>query len=396
MCNIVDGGTEYAFLEKYIFYSNLNRHYAIMKHMDARDKEKEDSDEKNIVYHKRYSHYRRDSAGVFYGLFVDTKQYCGKCADPGSIYFWSLSDFCDHTGYLYGVAAAILSVLEVNFAFTFPFFHFNFSIPENMASAVIIILMALITCGFTTKIKYNKILEAEREKEKIRADIFRAVSHDLRTPLTTIYGSSSALLDPDNDFTKEQRTKMLQDIQQDAQWLFRMVENLLSITKLDSGKVKIIKTPTVLDELIDSVILKFHKRYPDQEVEIDIPDEFVVIPMDAILIQQVLINILENAVQHAKGMVHLGLKVFLVADKAVFEVQDDGCGIPEEKLKSVFYGSHEAYEVSSDCKRSNAGIGLAVCATIIKAHGGKIKAENKKNGGALFRFYLDMEEKEQA
>ena len=87
---------------------------------------------------------------------------------------------------------------------------------------------------------------------------------------------------------------MLQDIQQDAQWLFRMVENLLSITKLDSGKVKIIKTPTVLDELIDSVILKFHKRYPDQEVEIDIPDEFVVIPMDAILIQQVLINILEN------------------------------------------------------------------------------------------------------
>jgi two-component system sensor histidine kinase KdpD len=92
----------------------------------------------------------------------------------------------------------------------------------------------------------------------------------------------------------------------------------------------------------------------------------------------------------------LGLKVFLVADKAVFEVQDDGCGIPEEKLKSVFYGSHEAYEVSSDCKRSNAGIGLAVCATIIKAHGGKIKAENKKNGGALFRFYLDMEEKEQA
>lgn len=396
MCNIVDGGTEYDFLEKYIFYSNLNRHYAIMKHTDARDKEKEDSDEKNIVYHKRYSHYRRDSAGVFYGLFVDTKQYCGKCADPGSIYFGVFLTSVITPGYLYGVAAAILSVLELNFAFTFPFFHFNFSIPENMASAVIIILMALITCGFTTRIKYNKILEEEREKEKIRADIFRAVSHDLRTPLTTIYGSSSALLDPDNDFTKEQRTKMLQDIQQDAQWLFRMVENLLSITKLDSGKVKIIKTPTVLDELIDSVILKFHKRYPDQEVEIDIPDEFVVIPMDAILIQQVLINILENAVQHAKGMVHLGLKVFLVADKAVFEVQDDGCGIPEEKLKSVFYGSHEAYEVSSDCKRSNAGIGLAVCATIIKAHGGKIKAENKKNGGALFRFYLDMEEKEQA
>lgn len=298
-------------------------------------------------------------------------------------------------GYLYGVVAAILSVLELNFAFTFPYFHFNFSIPENMASAVIIVCIVLITCGFTTKIKYNKILEAEREKEKIRADIFRAVSHDLRTPLTTIYGSTSALLDPDNDFTEKQRNKMLQDIQQDAQWLFRMVENLLSITKLDSGNVEIIKTPTVLEELIDSVIFKFHNRYPNQEVAIDIPDEMVIIPMDAILIQQVLINILENAVQHATGMMHLGLKVFLVADKAVFEVQDDGCGIPEEKLKSVFCGSTEAYEVSSDCKRSNAGIGLAVCATIIKAHGGKIKAENNKNGGALFRFYLDTEEEEQ-
>ena len=154
---------------------------------------------------------------------------------------------------------------------------------------------------------------------------------------------------------------------------------------------KSMKLCTLLDKP-DRRVRDVHVDY----VGFNIPDEFVVIPMDAILIQQVLINILENAVQHAKGMVHLGLKVFLVADKAVFEVQDDGCGIPEEKLKSVFYGSHEAYEVSSDCKRSNAGIGLAVCATIIKAHGGKIKAENKKNGGALFRFYLDMEEKEQA
>lgn len=295
------------------------------------------------------------------------------------------------SGYVWGVLAAFLSVLEVNFAFTFPYFHFNFSIPENMASAVIIVIMALITCGFTTKIKYNEFLKAEREKEKTRADIFRAVSHDLRTPLTTIYGSSSALLDENNGFTREQKIEMLQGIQQDAQWLFRMVENLLSITKLDSGNVKIIKTPTVLDELLDSVLVKFHKRYPTQKVELDIPDDFVMIPMDAILIQQVLINILENAVQHAKGMHHLLLHVFVVADKAVFEIEDDGCGIPEEQRKSIFTARSGAYEVSPDCKRSNAGIGLSVCATIVRAHGGEINVENPKNGGTRFRFYLDME-----
>ena len=298
-------------------------------------------------------------------------------------------------GYLYGVAAAILSVLELNFAFTFPFFHFNFSIPENMASAVIIILMALITCGFTTKIKYNKILEEEREKEKIRADIFRAVSHDLRTPLTTIYGSSSALLDPDNDFTKEQRTKMLQDIQQDAQWLFRMVENLLSITKLDSGKVKIIKTPTVLDELIDSVMLKFHKRYPQQEVCLELPEDIVVIPMDAILIEQVIFNLLENAVLHAEGMTKLVLKVFVLGKQVVFEVSDNGCGIEKEHLNGIFNGSYHLFEgkmPSSDSKKHNSGIGLSVCQTIVKAHDGAITAENNPAGGAVFRFSLNIEE----
>ena len=296
-------------------------------------------------------------------------------------------------GYVYGIIAAVASVLEVNFAFTFPYFHFNFSMPENLSSAVIITVMALITCGFTTKLKYQEMLKSEREKEKIRSDIFRAVSHDLRTPLTTIYGSSCALLDPENQFTPEQKNQMLQDIQKDAQWLFRMVENLLAITKLDSGRVKIIKTPIVLDELIDSAILKFHKSYPKQEVEIVIPDEFLLIPMDAILIQQVLINLLVNAVQHAEGMKHLQLRVFTVADKAVFEVQDDGCGIPPERLKHLFSGCGDTFEVSADCKRNNAGIGLSVCATIIRAHGGDIRAENLSHG-ALFRFYLnrDMED----
>ena len=299
-------------------------------------------------------------------------------------------------GYIYGIVSALVGTLAVNYAYTYPFYALDFMLPGNLISAIVMMAIAVLTGMLTTQVKAHEAIKAESEKERMRANLLRAVSHDIRTPLTTIYGASTTLLESGENYTKEQQKKILKGIQEDSDWLMRMVENLLSITRIDEGRIKIIKTPTVLDELIDSVILKFHKRYPDQEVEIDIPDEFVVIPMDAILIQQVLINILENAVQHAKGMVHLGLKVFLVADKAVFEVQDDGCGIPEEKLKSVFYGSHEAYEVSSDCKRSNAGIGLAVCATIIKAHGGKIKAENKKNGGALFRFYLDMEEKEQA
>ena len=267
-------------------------------------------------------------------------------------------------GFVYGVIASVVSVLAVNYAFTFPYFRINFTIPENLLSAIIMIAMTLITCCLTSKIKHQEQIRLEGEREKMRANLLRAVSHDLRTPLTTIYGASSALLENGQDFTEVQK--------------HRMVENLLSITRLDGENVTIIKTPTALDELLDSVLVKFSKRYADQEVEVDIPDELVMIPMDALLIEQVIVNILENAVQHAEGMDKIWLRAFTISDKVIFEIRDNGKGIPEDKLKTIFA----------------EGIGLSVCATIIKAHGGDITAENSNSGGAVFRFTLDVEERE--
>ena len=181
-------------------------------------------------------------------------------------------------------------------------------------------------------------------------------------------------------------------IKEDSEWLVRMVENLLSITRIDTGAVKILKTPTVLEELIDSVVLKFKKRYPAQNVEIEIPTDMVLIPMDAILIEQVIVNILENAVQHATGMTKLTLRVFTLGNRAVFEIKDNGCGIAPDRLDKIFTGYYTTGTDIADSQRRNAGIGLSVCATIIKAHGGDIKAENIKTGGAAFRFVLDTED----
>ena len=296
-------------------------------------------------------------------------------------------------GYIYGISSALISVLMVNFAFDFPFFAFNFTIAENIVSAIILLAVTMITCGLTAKVRHQDAIKAERDKERMRANLLRAVSHDLRTPLTTIYGSSSALLENYDDFSAEQCKEMLKGISEDSQWLHRMVENLLSITRLDGNNVKIIKVATVLDELIDSVLVKFSKRYPNQSIDIDIPDDFVTVPMDALLIEQVLINILENAVQHAEGMTSLKLKVFTISDKAIFEIKDNGCGIPESKLKGIFSGAYTTSLDISDSKKNNAGIGLSVCASIIKAHGGDIKAENEKEGGCIFRFTLNMDDK---
>lgn len=295
-------------------------------------------------------------------------------------------------GYVYGQVAALGSVLLVNYAFTFPYFSLNFLIPSNLFSAIVMAVISFLTSMLTTKVKMQESVKAERERERMRANLLRAVSHDLRTPLTTIYGSSTALLENEAQMTPQQRSKMLQGIQEDSQWLVRMVENLLSVTKFDSGNVQITLLPTALDELVDSVVVKFRKYYPEQKIQLEIPSELVMIPMDPMLIEQVLINILENAVHHGIGMTELTLRVSVSNGMALFEVLDNGCGIAAEKLPQLFTGTIPSAEKPADNAKRNVGIGLSVCATIIRAHDGTIWAENRKEGGAVFRFTLHTEE----
>ncbi len=294
-------------------------------------------------------------------------------------------------GYAFGIFAAFVGTVAVNYAFTFPYFALNFTIPVNLVSGLVMIVISILTSALTTKLKEHEAMKAEGEKERMRANLLRAVSHDIRTPLTTIYASSTTLLDNKDTMTDTQKEKIVKGIKEDSEWLVRMVENLLSITRIDSGTVKVIKTPTVLEELVDSVMVKFKKRYPSCKVDIEIPEDIIVIPMDPILIEQVIVNILENAVQHAYGMTKLTLRVFTLGNQAIFEIKDNGCGIPKERLETLFTGYSTSEKEMSDSQKKNAGIGLSVCATIIKAHGGDIKAENIKTGGVVFRFALDTE-----
>lgn len=292
-------------------------------------------------------------------------------------------------GYLYGIVSALASVLAVNYAFTLPYFKFNFTMVENLVSAAIMISVTLITCTLTTKIKKQEAMRAESEREKMRANLLRAVSHDLRTPLTGIYGATSTVTENYDTLSDESKLEMLAGVKEDSEWLIRMVENLLSVTKLDGGTVHLVKTPTVIDELIDSVLTKFHKRYPDERVSVTTPDEFITVDMDAILIEQVLVNLLENAVQHARGHSVVELRVYTEGRVAIFEVSDDGCGIDEAILERIFSGNLDRH----DSCGHGMGIGLSVCATIIKAHGGEILAENT-DSGARFSFKLLADEAE--
>ena len=294
-------------------------------------------------------------------------------------------------GYVFGIVASFLSVLSVNWAFTYPYWAFDLISPECISSAVVMLIVSTMTGALTTRLKQQEKLKAEAEKERMRGNLLRAVSHDLRTPLTTIYGSCSAMIDNFDEIPPERQLLLLKDIQSDAQWLNRMVENLLSVTRVDADKVRLATHEVVLEELIDALLVKFHKHYPQQQVQVRIPEEFVSIPMDPVLIEQVLMNLLENAVFHAKGMQNLWISVELRENKAVFSVEDDGCGISEDRMGQLFTGLPDSQR-KMDSGRSNMGIGLSVCKTIIKAHGGELTASNRPQGGAVFTFALQMEE----
>ena len=292
-------------------------------------------------------------------------------------------------GYFWGVAASLVSVLAVNYAFTYPYWAFDLISTECISSAVVMLIVAVMTGALTTRLKQQEKLKAEAETERMRGNLLRAVSHDLRTPLTAIYGACSAMRDNYDELSREKHLKMLTDVCADAQWLVRMVENLLSVTRVDAGQFRLNKQETVLEELVDAVLVKFHKYYPQQQVQVELPEEFTVIPMDAMLIQQVLVNLLENAVLHAQGMQNLWLRVEIKGDQAMFRVEDDGCGIPKSRMEGLFKGPLEA---PADGSRNSMGIGLNVCNTIIKAHGSQIYAKNRPEGGACFRFSLELEE----
>ena len=294
-------------------------------------------------------------------------------------------------GYFWGVTASLVSVLAVNWAFTYPYWAFDLISPECISAAVVMLVVSVMTGTLTTRLKQQEKLKAEAEKERMRGNLLRAVSHDLRTPLTSIYGACSVMLENYEELPVQKHKKLLQDVQNDAQWLVRMVENLLSVTRIDGERVRLSKHETVLEELVDAVLVKFRKHYPNQTVRVEIPEAFVIIPMDAMLIEQVLMNLLENAVFHARGMKDLCLRVEIQGDRALFTIEDDGCGIPEEKLPRLFTGMLDS-QTPTDTGRSNMGIGLSVCSAIIKAHGSEIWAKNRKTGGAIFGFALEMED----
>lgn len=296
------------------------------------------------------------------------------------------------SGYLYGIISCVIAVICDNYIFTYPYFDLNFSIPTYPISFLSMFIVSLIICTMTSKLTDKESLEIEARTEKLRSNLLLAISHDLRTPLTSIIGSSSAILENYDMLTKERRVELLTEVQEEAQWLIRMVENLLFITRINNEDAKVTKRPEVAEEIISESVRKLKKRYPNAPIHTKIPDEIIMVPMDATLIEQVIMNLLENAIRHSETATEISLTITTEANYVVFEIRDNGVGIPARVLPHLFDGLARTSKSTRMDTTKDMGIGLSVCMSIIAAHNGTMEAHNNKEGGASFIFKLPLKE----
>lgn len=300
------------------------------------------------------------------------------------------------TGYWYGIFASLFCVISINYCFTYPYFELNFTLTGYPITFVELLSISLITSTTTSHMKKQSQVLADREhqlmeaqKEKMRANLLRAISHDLRTPLTGIIGTAAACMEDEQRLTSEERMEMLGHIREDSDWLLNMVDNLLTVTRIQDDATSVHKSEEIVEEVVGEALTRLKKRFPVAEVVVRIPEEPILIPMDAMLIEQVIINLLENAIVHSESRSPIELIVTKGNHEVIFCVRDYGIGITD--LDTIFDGVPQQGTPPSADSHRGMGIGLTICRTIVLAHGGSITANNHENG-AEFIFSLPQEE----
>ena len=254
-------------------------------------------------------------------------------------------------GYLHGLFSSIFSVICINFFFTYPFFRLNFTLSGYPVTFIGMLIITLLTTATTSRLLSDGSILSDAEKREL-----------------------------------------LENIENDSSWLLNMVENLLSVTRInDTVTHQVNKTPEIVEEVVAEAVQRLKKRFPSASIIVHVPTDYLLIPMDAILIEQVLINLLENALIHSGSSHSPELTVTDHPDHVTFCVKDFGHGLNPDVIPDIFSGiCHNTGSVDS---HKGMGIGLSICKTIIDAHNGYIEAKNHTNG-ALFLFTLPKEEEE--
>lgn len=229
------------------------------------------------------------------------------------------------------------------------------------------------------------------EKEKIRGDLLRSISHDLRTPLTSISGNAGILLSDGCQMPEDKRQQLYDDIYHDSQWLIQLVENLLAVTRMEDDALQLHFAPELLKDVIDEVLAHIRPYAKEHTVSVDMEDELILVHGDGKLLLQLFLNLIDNALKYTPSDSTICIHARKQEHFALVEVADNGPGISSDDMPHVFERFFTTGSSIADGRRS-IGLGLALCQAIVEAHGGKISVANNETGGATFTFTLPLEE----
>lgn len=289
----------------------------------------------------------------------------------------------------FGIGPAIFTAAGAVLAFDFLFVPPTLTLAvKDLRSGVTLAMMLIVaaaSCVLAEQLR-RQAEQARRqaEVERLRNALLSALSHDLRTPLTALVGASMALYEDKLD--ARERREFARMVADEATRLNRLVGNLLELTRLESGKVTAKRAPQAIDEVIGSALCRLEQRLARRPVRTYVPEEIPLIAFDPILIEQVLINLVENALKYTPGGSPIEVSVRLGQGQVSVEVADRGPGVPVGDEEKVF----EKLYRGPDGARGDGGVGLGltICRAIVTAHEGTIRLENRSGGGAVVRFTL--------
>ncbi len=262
-------------------------------------------------------------------------------------------------------------------------------------------LLEAVAAQVALAVEREKVLEKEQsskleiERERLRNTLLRSISHDLRTPLTGIAGATSTILDNYDYLDDETKKKLLDGMGEDVQWLIRLVENLLSMTRLEAGVPVVKKHLEAVEEVVAEAVAQVRKRAGNHRISVKMPKDLILIPMDGNLIEQVLVNLMDNGIKYTPEGAEIKVGVERAGQHIWFEVLDNGNGIPDEDMPHLFDLFYTGGNIRAEA-RKGSGLGLAICQSIVRAHHGEIVAGNQPEGGAAFRFSLPVNDPEEA
>ena len=303
-------------------------------------------------------------------------------------------------GYSFGLFSSFVGVVCVNFLFTYPYFALDFTMAGYPITFVAMFSISGITSAITSNMKTQARVLAEREKmlmeaekEKMRANLLRAISHDLRTPLTAISGSADNLLANYKKMDDALREQTFTDIYDDSMWLINLVENLLAVTRIEGGQVNLTWSIELMDEVVSEALKHINRKSKEHTIRVTSGKDFILAHIDAKLIVQVIINLVDNAIKYTP----VGSVIEIHTDQkeqwVTVSVSDNGPGIPDEQKPRIFDMFYSGANKVVDSRRS-LGLGLSLCKSIVTAHGGTISVSDNQPNGTAFKFTLPAEEVE--